>query len=158
MPKWKGYPFDGSNLIDGRFDTSWQPAKKDTIGVGEWVELDLGAAYQIDHIEIVQGLQKVDPKLGDLFCRNNRFAEAYLFFDDGTHAPTRPLRATGCPRSSSSTVARRYPTMLRASPPNQPMSSSSRKIDSTRTTAGSSSARSDPNTRPSEGSSLVSNT
>lgn len=87
MPKWKGYPFDGSNLIDGRFDTSWQPAKKDTIGVGEWVELDLGAAYQIDHIEIVQGLQKVDPKLGDLFCRNNRFAEAYLLFDDGTHAP-----------------------------------------------------------------------
>lgn len=87
MPKWKDYTFDASNLIDGRVDTSWQPSKADTIGVGEWVELDLGAAYEIDHIEIVQGLQKVDPKLGDLFCRNNRFAEAYLLFDDGTHAP-----------------------------------------------------------------------
>lgn len=87
MPKWRDYSFEASNLIDGRVDTSWQPAKKDTFGVGEWVELDLGAAYQIDHIEIVQGLQKVDPKHGDLFCRNNRFAEAYLLFDDGTHAP-----------------------------------------------------------------------
>ncbi|MBL8785327.1 MAG: discoidin domain-containing protein [Deltaproteobacteria bacterium] len=84
MPKWKDYTFDAENLIDGRVDTSWQPAKKDTIGVGEWVELDLGAPYEIDHIDIAQGLQKVDPKLGDLFCRNNRFAYAYLLFDDGT--------------------------------------------------------------------------
>lgn len=86
LPKWKEYTFDAANLIDGRVDTSWQPAKSDTIGVGQWVELDLGEPHQIDHIEIAQGLQKVDPKLGDLFCRNNRFATALLFFEDGTYA------------------------------------------------------------------------
>jgi len=86
MPKWKGYTFDAENLIDGRVDTSWQPAKRDAIGVGEWVELDLGAPYELDHVDIAQSLQKVDPKLGDLFCRNNRFGWAYLLFDDGTYS------------------------------------------------------------------------
>ncbi len=84
LPPWKGYTFDAANLIDGRVDTSWQPAKKDTMGVGQWVELDLGASYQLSHVEIAQGLQKVDPKLGDLYCRNNRFAAALMLFDDGT--------------------------------------------------------------------------
>jgi len=87
LSKWQGYTFDAANLIDGRVDTSWQPAKSDTLGLGQWVELDLGETHQIDHIEIAQGLQKVDPKLGDLFCRNNRFADARLFFEDGTYAP-----------------------------------------------------------------------
>lgn len=86
LPKWKGYTFDAANLIDGRVDTSWQPAKSDTLGVGQWVELDLGEHYQIDRIEIAQGLQKTDPELGDLFCRNNRFADARIFFEDGTYA------------------------------------------------------------------------
>lgn len=84
LPKWKGYTFDAANLIDGRVDTSWQPAKNDTLGVGQWVELDLGETYEITRIEIAQGLQKTDPKLGDLFCRNNRLAEAALWLDDGT--------------------------------------------------------------------------
>jgi len=87
LPKWQGYTFDAANLIDGRVDTSWQPAKKDTMGVGQWVELDLGAPHEITKIEIAQGLQKVDAKLGDLFCRNNRFADARVFFDDGSYAP-----------------------------------------------------------------------
>lgn len=86
LPKWKEYTFDAANLIDGRSDTSWQPAKSDALGVGQWVELDLGEPHHIDHIEIAQGLQKVDPKLGDLFCRNNRFATALLLFEDGTYA------------------------------------------------------------------------
>ncbi|HRE88772.1 MAG TPA: discoidin domain-containing protein [Myxococcota bacterium] len=86
LPKWKGYTFDAANLIDGRVDTSWQPAKSDTLGVGQWVELDLGGYYQIDRLEIAQGLQKTDPELGDLFCRNNRFADARIFFEDGTYA------------------------------------------------------------------------
>jgi len=87
LPKWQGYTFDAANLIDGRVDTSWQPAKKNTMGVGQWVELDLGAPHELSSIEIAQGLQKVDPKLGDLFCRNNRFAGAVMLFDDGTFAP-----------------------------------------------------------------------
>lgn len=86
LPKWKEYTFDAANLIDGRVDTSWQPAKSDALGVGQWVELDLGEPHQIERIEITQGLQKVDPKLGDLFCRNNRFATALLLFEDGTYA------------------------------------------------------------------------
>lgn len=87
LPAWKGYTFGADNLIDGRVDTSWQPAKSDTLGVGQWIELDLGAAHTLSRIEIEQGLQKVDPKLGDLYCRNNRFAEALMFFDDGTFTP-----------------------------------------------------------------------
>lgn len=87
LPPWKGYTFDAANLIDGRLDTSWQPAKMDTMGVGQWVELDLGAMYELSLVEIAQGLQKFDPKLGDLFCRNNRFATAWMLFDDGTHTP-----------------------------------------------------------------------
>lgn len=87
MPKWKGYTFDATNLIDGRVDTSWQPKKSDTLGVGQWVEIDLGEPHAIDRIEIAQGLQKVDPKLGDLFCRNNRLATGDIWFDDGTYAP-----------------------------------------------------------------------
>lgn len=86
LPKWKEFTFDAANLIDGRVDTSWQPAKSDALGVGQWVELDLGESHQTDHIEIAQGLQKLDPKLGDLFCRNNRFATALLLFEDGTYA------------------------------------------------------------------------
>lgn len=84
LPKWKGYTFDAANLVDGRVDTSWQPAKNDTLGVGQWVELDLGETYEITRIEIAQGLQKTDPKLGDLFCRNNRLAEVAVWLDDGT--------------------------------------------------------------------------
>lgn len=87
LPPWKGYTFDAANLIDGRLDTSWQPAKNDTLGVGQWVELDLGATYEISRIEIEQGLQKVDPTLGDLWCRNNRYLEAYVFLDDGSFGP-----------------------------------------------------------------------
>lgn len=86
LPTWKGYTFDAANLIDGLVDTSWQPAKSDALGVGQWVELDLGEPHEIAYIEIAQGLQKVDPKLGDLFCRNNRFVDARLFFEDGTYA------------------------------------------------------------------------
>ena len=86
LPKFQSYTFDAANLIDGNVETSWQPAKKDAMGVGQWVELDLGATYEVSSVEIEQGLQKVDPKLGDLFCRNNRFATATLLFDDGSHA------------------------------------------------------------------------
>jgi len=85
LPPWKGFTFDGSNLIDGRDDTSWQPAKSKTMGVGQWIEIDLGATYEIDRIEVTQGLQATDPVLGDLFCRNNRMAYADLLFEDGTH-------------------------------------------------------------------------
>jgi len=87
LPKWQGYTFDAANLIDGRVDTSWQPAKKDAMGVGQWIELDLGAPHALSSVQIALGLQKVDPKLGDLFCRNNRFAVARLYFDDGSYAP-----------------------------------------------------------------------
>lgn len=87
LPKWKEYTFGAHNVIDGRNDTSWQPGKKNTLGVGQWLELDLGAPHEISRIQIVQGLQKVDPTLGDLFCRNNRFAAATIFFDDGSYAP-----------------------------------------------------------------------
>lgn len=87
LPKWKDYTFDAANLIDGRVDTSWQPAKMDTLGVGQWIELDLGEPHELSSVEIAQGLQKIDAKLGDLFCRNNRFADARLLFDDGTYAP-----------------------------------------------------------------------
>lgn len=86
MPKWQGYTFEARNLIDGRVDTSWQPRKSDTLGVGQWVELDLGAYYQVSRIEIEHGLQAVDPKLGDLYCRNNRMSQGYLWFENGTFA------------------------------------------------------------------------
>lgn len=86
MPKWQGYTFEATNLIDGRVDTSWQPRRSDTLGVGQWVELDLGAYYQVSKIEIEHGLQVVDPKLGDLYCRNNRVSQAYLWFENGTFA------------------------------------------------------------------------
>ncbi len=84
LKPWKGYTFDAANLIDGRVDTSWQPAKNDTMGVGQWIELDLGQHYEITRIELAQGLQKEDPKLGDLFCRNNRLSDARIWLDDGT--------------------------------------------------------------------------
>lgn len=89
MQPWKGYTFGAENLIDGKVDTSWQPdikKVKDTLGVGQWVEIDLGATYDITRYEIDLGLQKVDPALGDLFCRNTRPSEAYLIFDDGAMA------------------------------------------------------------------------
>jgi len=84
LKKWKTFTFDASNLIDGKLDTSWQPAKNETYGVGQWIEFDLGAPYEISRIEISQGLQRVDPKLGDLYCRNNRLATAHVWLDDGT--------------------------------------------------------------------------
>ena len=87
MPDWKGYTFRPENLIDGRVDTSWQPAKSKgknpTYGVGQWFEVDLGATYHVSSVEIATGLQLED-KLGDLFCRNNRIATALLLFDDGS--------------------------------------------------------------------------
>ncbi len=86
MQPWKGYTFGAENLIDGKVDTSWQPdikKVKDTLGVGQWVEVDLGATYDVTGFEIELGLQKVDPALGDLFCRNTRPSAAYLIFDDG---------------------------------------------------------------------------
>lgn len=86
MPKWRGYTFEATNLIDGRVDTSWQPRKSDTLGVGQWVELDLGAYYHVSKIEIEHGLQAVDPQLGDLYCRNNRMSQGYLWFENGTFA------------------------------------------------------------------------
>lgn len=86
LPKYKGYTFVAANLVDGRVDTSWQPAKNDTLGVGQWFEVDLGATYAISAIELDSGLQKDDPELGDLFCKNNRPTSVYVFFDDGTHA------------------------------------------------------------------------
>jgi|GEM_PF-1124783 len=84
LPPWKGFTFDAANLHDGRVDTSWAPAKSDMLGVGQWVEIDLGAYYAIDHIEIAQGLQLMHPTLGDLFCRNNRMDSGTLIFDDGS--------------------------------------------------------------------------
>ena len=52
--------------------------------MGQWVELDLGESFEITRIEIEQGLQKTDPKLGDLFCRNNRLEAVSVWLDDGT--------------------------------------------------------------------------
>ena len=86
LPPWKNYTFGAENLIDGRLDTSWQPAKNKTYGVGQWVELDLGGTFNISHVILDLGLQKVDPKLGDLFCRNNRPSEYIILLDDGTNA------------------------------------------------------------------------
>jgi len=84
LPPWKGFTFDAKNLHDGRVDTSWQPAKSDMLGVGQWVEVDLGGYYAIDRVEIAQGLQLMHPTLGDLFCRNNRMDYGTLVFDDGS--------------------------------------------------------------------------
>jgi hypothetical protein len=80
---YKGYTFGPDNLIDGRVDTSWQPVGKTTLGVGQWVELDLGAPHEVSALELVLGLQVTDPKLGDLFCRNTRPAAVRMVFDDG---------------------------------------------------------------------------
>lgn len=87
-PNYKGYTFGPANLIDGSVATSWQPGKssKDTLGVGQWFEIDLGATYDVSAWELEVGLQKVDPELGDLFCRNTRPASFYLLFDDGSYA------------------------------------------------------------------------
>ncbi|MCC6624879.1 MAG: discoidin domain-containing protein [Deltaproteobacteria bacterium] len=85
LPDWKGYTFGAANLIDGRVDTSWQPAKSDTMGIGQWIELDLGDTFEVTSVEIAPGLQRED-ELGDLFCRNNRPASLSVYFDDGRKA------------------------------------------------------------------------
>lgn len=86
---YKGYTFGPANLIDGSAETSWQPdpkASKNTLGVGQWFELDLGATYDVGSWTLELGLQKVDPKLGDLFCRNTRPSSYYIVFDDGSYS------------------------------------------------------------------------
>ena len=86
---YKGYTFGPAKLIDGSVETSWQPdpkASKDTLGVGQWFEIDLGATYDVTGWQLEMGLQKVDPKLGDLFCRNTRPSSYYLLFDDGSYS------------------------------------------------------------------------
>jgi hypothetical protein len=87
LPDWKSYTFRPENLIDGRVDTSWQPAKSKgknpNYGIGQWFEVDLGATYHVTAIQIAHGLQLED-KLGDLFCRNNRVSSALILFDDGS--------------------------------------------------------------------------
>ena len=54
--------------------------------MGQWFEIDLGATYEVTDWQLEMGLQKVDPKLGDLFCRNTRPSSFYLLFDDGTYS------------------------------------------------------------------------
>ena len=100
LKPYKGHTFGAGNLVDGRVETSWQPVGGTTLGVGQWVELDLGGSFEVTGVELDLGLQARDPKLGDLFCRNTRPAYVVLAFDDGAWS------LVASPRADAKTIGR----------------------------------------------------
>lgn len=62
--------YGAANLIDGRLHTAWRTPGD---GVGQWVEIDLGAARQVSMVGLVPGYAKLDPCDGvDRFTQNRR--------------------------------------------------------------------------------------
>lgn len=100
LKPYKGHTFGPGNLVDGRVETSWQPVGGTTLGVGQWVELDLGGSFEVTGVELELGLQARDAKLGDLFCRNSRPAYVVLAFDDGAWS------LVASPRADAKTIGR----------------------------------------------------
>lgn len=88
LPNWRGYTFTPANLLDDDAATSWQPMRRSTGGVGEWVLLRFDAPHTVTAIELANGLQRTD-ELGDLYVMNNRVARATLQLSDGSEHPVR---------------------------------------------------------------------
>lgn len=107
LKPYKGHTFGPENLIDGRLDTSWQPRGGTTLGVGQWVDLDLGGTFEVTGFELELGLQAQDAKLGDLFCRNTRPSHMVLVLDDGAWS------LVASPRADAKTVGRSGIVLMR---------------------------------------------
>ncbi|MFT7578595.1 MAG: hypothetical protein ACI9MR_000253 [Myxococcota bacterium] len=80
MPRFKHYRFDAAGVIDGKLDTCWQPAGKDS-GFS-WLRFTLAKSGAVGGLTIHNGFQRKDA-LGDLFRLNSRLDDAWVIFDDG---------------------------------------------------------------------------
>ena len=72
-----GMTFEPSNLLDGRFDTSWQPLAKGTRGVSEWFTLRFAEPHAISRVDVANGYQ-YRWQGQDLFPMNARLREAEI--------------------------------------------------------------------------------
>lgn len=83
------YRFGANNLVDGDLRSSWQE-RSPGIGVGQWVDLELGGAAVVTRIELANGFQwRDDPHFGDLYRLNGRLLRVEVVADGrswGSHA------------------------------------------------------------------------
>lgn len=81
MPDWKKYSFRARQLLDGDFQTCWQPQSKRG-GVGEFVDFEFNQDVQVSGMMLANGFQLND-EIGDLFALNNRAKRVRLSFSSG---------------------------------------------------------------------------